>query len=80
MAKYLQMSNEIKNLFLLKDSKLVNFTYVKGNNEYSDELLEKIEAIFKDYAPLFFSSVEGICENIFDFIRHLEIFGHTKID
>ena len=66
MAKYLQMSNEIKNLFLLKDSKLVNFTYVKGNNEYSDELLEKIEAIFKDYAPLFFSSVEGICENIFE--------------
>ena len=66
MAKRLQMSNEIKNLFLLKDSKLVNFTYVKGNNEYSDELLEKIEAIFKDYSPLFFSSVGGICENIFE--------------
>lgn len=66
MAKRLQISHEIKNLFLLKDSKLVNFTYVKGNNEYSDELLEKIETIFKDYAPLFFSSVEGICENIFE--------------
>ena len=66
MAKRLQMSNEIKNLFLLKDSKLVNFTYVKRNNEYSDELLEKIEAIFKDYSPLFFSSVGGICENIFE--------------
>jgi Na+-driven multidrug efflux pump len=54
MAKYLQRSREIKNLFLLKDSKLVNFTYVKGHNEYSDDLLEKIETIFKEYAPLFF--------------------------
>jgi hypothetical protein len=44
----------------------VNFTYVKGHNEYSDDLLEKIETIFKEYAPLFFSSVGGICENIFE--------------
>ena len=66
MAKRLQMAHEIKNLFLLKDSKLVNFTYVRGHNEYSDELSEKIETIFKDYAPLFFSSVGGICENIFE--------------
>ena len=51
---------------MLQDSKLVNFTYEKGNDNYPDETLEKIETIFGNHAQLFFSSVDGICENIFE--------------
>lgn len=68
MAMRLQRGhkNEIKDILMLQDSKLVNFTYEKGNDNYPDETLEKIETIFGNHAQLFFSSVDGICENIFE--------------
>ena len=68
MAMRLQRGhkNEIKDILMLQDSKLVNFTYEKGNDNYPDETLEKIETIFGNHVQLFFSSVDGICENIFE--------------
>ena len=68
MAMRLQRGhkNEIKDILMLQDSKLVNFTYGKVNNNYPDEISEKIETIFGNHAQLFFSSVDGICENIFE--------------
>jgi len=68
MATYLQRSheNEIKDILLLQDSNSMNFTYDKNNSEGSDEFFEKIETIFKDKSSLFLSTMEDICENIFE--------------
>lgn len=68
MAAHLQRSheNEIRSVLLLQDSKSINFTYNKGGLVYSQEFLAKIEKIFKDSTPFFFSSMDSICENIFE--------------
>lgn len=68
IATYLQKSheNEIKSILLLQDSKSINFTYDKNQKEDSQEFFEKIEKIFGDYAPIFLSSMDAICGNIFD--------------
>ena len=58
--------SEINDILMLQDANLMNFTYDKGHKEYPEEISQKIESIFKDYAMLFFSSVESICENIFE--------------
>ncbi len=68
IAIYLKRTNkyEITSIFLLQDSNLVNFTYDKNSEEDSKEFYEKIEKIFKDKVSLFISSMDGICENIFE--------------
>ena len=38
----------------------MNFTFNKDHNEYPEEVSQKVETTFKQYSPMFFSSVEGI--------------------
>lgn len=68
IATHLQKSheNEIRSILLLQDSKSIKFTYDKNQKEDSQEFFEKIEKIFGDYVPIFLSSMDAICENIFD--------------
>lgn len=68
IAIYLKRTNknEITSILLLQDSNLLNFTYDKNSVEDSREFYEKIEEIFKDRLSLFISSMDGICENIFE--------------
>ncbi|MBE6496270.1 MAG: hypothetical protein E7Z78_07460 [Methanobrevibacter thaueri] len=79
MAIRLQRNHksEINSILLLQDSNLVNFTYNREHNEYPEEVSQKVETIFKDSAPLFFSSVESICENIFEHDSSVELIDVT---
>ena len=79
MAMRLQRNHksEINSILLLQDSNLVNFTYNREHNEYPEEVSQKVETIFKDSAPLFFSSVESICENIFEHESSVELIDVT---
>lgn len=79
MAIRLQRShkNEIKSILLLQDSNLLNFTFDKDFNEYPEEVSQKVETTFKQYSPMFFSSVEGICENIFEHDSSVELIDIT---
>ena len=66
-ATYFQYSNknEIRGIFMLQDSNLMNFTYVKDVISDSKEFSTKIETIFKDDSSLFLMAMDDICENIF---------------
>ena len=44
----------------------MNFTYDKNNSEGPDEFFEKIETIFKGKSSLFLSTMDDVCENIFE--------------
>lgn len=68
IATHLQRSheNEIRDILLTQDSNLLVFTYDKNNFEESDEFFEKIETIFKGNSSLFLSSMDDVCENIFE--------------
>lgn len=79
MAIRLQKSHrsEIKSILLLQDSNLLNFTFNKDHNEYPEEVSQKVETTFKQYSPMFFSSVEGICENIFEHDSSVELIDIT---
>lgn len=79
MAIRLQKSHrsEIKSILLLQDSNLLNFTFSKDHNEYPEEVSQKVETTFKQYSPMFFSSVEGICENIFEHDSSVELIDIT---
>ena len=79
MAIRLQKSHksEIKSILLLQDSNLLNFTFSKDHNEYPEEVSQKVETTFKQYSPIFFSSVEGICENIFEHDSSVELIDIT---
>lgn len=67
--------DEIYGLFLLQDSKLMNFTYAKNIVEESAEFDANINRIFKDLSPIFLSSMDDLCNDIFN---HHE--GISEID
>ena len=52
---------EINGIFMLQDSNLMNFTYAKEFSRSSEGFLRK----FKDNSSLVFSSIEDVCEHIF---------------
>lgn len=66
-ATYFQYSNknEIRGIFMLQDSHLMNFTYAKGVYSDSKDFSTKIEKIFKGDSSLFLMAMDDICENIF---------------